>query len=50
MHLDFCGGVDDATARPWETEAANLGDSRGGERRVRPARDTDEETANIYAA
>ena len=35
---------------PYETEAANLGDTRGGEIRARPARDTDEETANIYAA
>ena len=34
----------------WETETANPGDTRGGEIRARPARDTDEETANIYAA
>lgn len=27
--------------------SANLGDTRGGEIRARPARDTDEETANI---
>ena len=40
-------GFDSSIRRTWETEVANLGDTRGGERRVRPARDNDEETANI---